>query len=310
MRFLNILHAINFEPWLIVPEVHAQLAALVESKLAGDASSLSERATAGKNIFGDPLPQMSISDGIATIPISGPIGKGLGNLEKSCGATSIEDVQRNLAEASSRKDVRGVLLSINSPGGSITGIPETASMIARLRETKPVVAFTDGMMASAAYWLGSQADAVVASTSAQVGSIGVYIPWADQTRRYEAAGVKVGVVKNKEEALSLLTRRDHLRNRIVDTGSEIKRLRTKAASIEHKKQRVARNVERCLQLNNPDKLSWPGLAAEGPMLAALDFAAAEIARRLALAVEADRRAHEENEEFLRKHADDLALVEA
>lgn len=198
MRFLNILHAINFEPWLIVPEVHAQLAALVESKLAGDASSLSERATAGKNIFGDPLPQMSISDGIATIPISGPIGKGLGNLEKSCGATSIEDVQRNLAEASSRKDVRGVLLSINSPGGSITGIPETASMIARLRETKPVVAFTDGMMASAAYWLGSQADAVVASTSAQVGSIGVYIPWADQTRRYEAAGVKVGVVKNKE----------------------------------------------------------------------------------------------------------------
>lgn len=131
---------------------------------------------------------------------------------------------------------------------------------------------------------------------------------ADAAARVKEADDKIRA--KRQEALSLLTRRDHLRNRIVDTGSEIKRLRTKAASIEHKKQRVARNVERCLQLNNPDKLSWPGLAAEGPMLAALDFAAAEIARRLALAVEADRRAHEENEEFLRKHADDLALVEA
>lgn len=195
MRFQHIFHALHFEPWLITESAHATLAALLDSKLAGELfAAPGDKPATG--LFGMTIPQMTVKDGIAEIPIIGPIGKGLGNLEKSCGATSVEDIQNNVSAAIGRADVKGIFLNVNSPGGTITGVPETARLIAQAKEKKPIVAFTDGMMASAAYWLGSQADMIVASESSSVGSIGVYIPWMDSSRRAEAMGIKTGVVKN------------------------------------------------------------------------------------------------------------------
>lgn len=194
MRFPHLYNALHFEPWLITESMHATLCALLAERIAMEPMAAPGGVKVSE-LFGD-LPKMTVANGIAEIPVNGPIGKGLGNLEKSCGATSIEDVQANVSDALANPAVRGILLNINSPGGTITGIPETAAMIARAKEQKPVVAFTDGMMASAAYWLGSQADMIVASKSASVGSIGVYIPWQDTSRRAEAMGVKTGVVTN------------------------------------------------------------------------------------------------------------------
>jgi protease-4 len=51
-------------------------------------------------------------------------------------------------------------------------------------------------MCSAAYWLAAGAGEIVASQSAEVGSIGVYLPWEDWSRAYENAGVKVEVIRN------------------------------------------------------------------------------------------------------------------
>ncbi len=53
-------------------------------------------------------------------------------------------------------------------------------------------------MASLAYWIGSQARAIVASRSAIVGSIGVFTTVTDYTQYLAAAGIKVEVIKNKE----------------------------------------------------------------------------------------------------------------
>jgi ClpP class serine protease len=64
------------------------------------------------------------------------------------------------------------------------------------RSKKATVAFTDTEMASAAYWIGSQADRVVATPSATVGSIGVYMAFADVSKAYESMGVKMEVIKS------------------------------------------------------------------------------------------------------------------
>jgi ClpP class serine protease len=61
---------------------------------------------------------------------------------------------------------------------------------------KATVSFTDTEMASAAYWIGSQADRVVATPSATVGSIGVYMAFADVSKAYESMGVKMEVIKS------------------------------------------------------------------------------------------------------------------
>ena len=75
----------------------------------------------------------------------------------------------------------------------MAGTPELAAAVASLNERKPVYAFSSGLMASAAYWIASQARAIYATPSAQVGSIGVVQAFLDQSAALESAGLKVEV---------------------------------------------------------------------------------------------------------------------
>jgi ClpP class serine protease len=70
-------------------------------------------------------------------------------------------------------NIDGILIDIDSPGGRTAGVTETATVVRRARRSKPIVAIANTLAASAAYWIGAQADEIVASPSAEVGSIGV-----------------------------------------------------------------------------------------------------------------------------------------
>jgi ClpP class serine protease len=104
-------------------------------------------------------------------------------LERAFGMTDYDEIAAQLADADANPNVNSILLHIDSPGGTITGLPELA---AKIREvSKPVVAYTEGTAASAAYWVASQADNVLLSESAEVGSIGVYVALLDQSAALE-----------------------------------------------------------------------------------------------------------------------------
>lgn len=202
MKFAHIIHAVYYEPWLISEEGHAAIVQLLESRLARDINDetfkqLAAVSKPGAMEFGA-KPPMDVVGGVATIPIHGTIAKGISGIQRACGACGVEDVRADMAEAIDRPDVRAIVLSIDSPGGSVAGVPELASFIRGCAEKKPVVAHTDGLMGSAAYWLGSQADEIVASPSARLGSIGVFVPFVDRSRAAEMQGMKVEVIKNKE----------------------------------------------------------------------------------------------------------------
>jgi signal peptide peptidase SppA len=191
---VTIYGQLHAQPWLLEAGAHAALLSALE--LASDYSAgvldelLKQRERASA---------MSIGDGVAEIPITGPLLRAPGILERVLlGATDTGAVAAKVSQATLSPDVRSILLTIDSPGGSISGIPELAAQVRDAAKKKPVVAFTDGMMGSAAYWVGSQASAIIASTSANVGSIGVFIPWRDSSKAAESMGVKVGVVKNKD----------------------------------------------------------------------------------------------------------------
>jgi signal peptide peptidase SppA len=194
MRFRYLAEQIYFRPWFITPEGHASIRLVFERAMS---SGLTPPATAEEMRLSDLFPQrrpLSIDDqGIASIHILGPIGKGLSKMEQSCGATGIEQIRSDYTKALD-KGATGILLDFDSPGGTITGIPELASLIAQ--KPVPTVAYTEDMMASAAYYLAAGASAIVASPSASVGSIGVYIPWMDTSARYEQAGMKPDPIVN------------------------------------------------------------------------------------------------------------------
>jgi signal peptide peptidase SppA len=109
------------------------------------------------------------------------------------GACDTEAVRESVELAAHDRSVGAVLLDIDSPGGTINGTPELAAAVRNAASRKPVYAFSAGMMCSAAYWVGSQADVVYAAPSARVGSIGVLLPVVDRSEAFAKAGVKVEV---------------------------------------------------------------------------------------------------------------------
>jgi len=153
----------------------------------------------GTDICGDEvsLAQAQLVDGIMYIPIGGPMGRGLGKFEKGAGAIDMQDVMDEIYAFEHDPNARGAILDIDSPGGTFSGTPELAAAVMRARDAgKPVMAFTNGMMCSAAYWVGCAATAVWATPSADVGSIGVYSYLVDRSKQFEAAGLRPEVISS------------------------------------------------------------------------------------------------------------------
>jgi signal peptide peptidase SppA len=133
---------------------------------------------------------------VAVVKIHGAIDKVLSQFEMDCyGGCDLADVDKALALAEADPKIDTVILDIHSPGGSVTGTPETAARVARMRETKEVHAYTATMCCSGAYYIASQADRIAAAPSSIMGSIGVYMAIIDQTRQLENEGIAVELIK-------------------------------------------------------------------------------------------------------------------
>jgi len=171
--------------WLIQPEALHSMAASVRAAGGRDGS------------YQNPPPSsslLSVDDGIGVVAIEGPILRKPGLFARMfLGATSSEDIGAALREAGERPDIKAVFLDIDSPGGTVAGTPELANAVADLNARKPVYAFSSGLMASAAYWIASQARAIYSTPSAQVGSIDVVQAVVDNSAALDKAGIKVEV---------------------------------------------------------------------------------------------------------------------
>jgi signal peptide peptidase SppA len=211
---LRVSRALYCDAWLITAEMHAIMCSILEAHMAGGQNEL-ERRLIGEFVSGktpadvpsnpeDDGPRYMSANGVGVIPLQGVIGRKVGALQKSSGVTDIQDFMDMLDEGMADKSARCLMLDIDSPGGTVTGVPEAAAAVARARAVKPIMAFASGMCASAAYWVASQCDAIYAEPSATVGSIGVYSYVLDRTRAYENNGVKVDVFSSgKHKAAGL-----------------------------------------------------------------------------------------------------------
>jgi len=125
----------------------------------------------------DAVPYQLLSGGVARIGWDGPMMQRPGFLARLfLGAVDTAEITSAVHAAASDPAVRSILLVVNSPGGSVTGTSELAEVIAEAAVSKPVVAVTEGLLASAAYWAVSGASSVYGSgPTVQVGSIGVVI---------------------------------------------------------------------------------------------------------------------------------------
>ena len=173
-----------------------------EALLIDPAKANDHRALAEKFGFTDMLAQLFgetpkayiAEDGTGVIPVAGVIGKGLTPIEKMTGAVDVNDIAETIDDYASDPQVTRIAFQVASPGGTVTGVEELANKVRNI--SKPTMAYSDSEMASAAYWIASAADKVVASPSSTIGSIGVYMTVADMTEMAKAQGIKMVVIKS------------------------------------------------------------------------------------------------------------------
>lgn len=172
------------QPWLITSEamhsMAAQAVAFFDARL-----TLPEPSS---------NPLLSVEDGIGIIRIHGPLMRDPDLISSLLfGATDMNQVAEAIQEAVAQDAVKSILLDIDSPGGTVNGTPELAQAVADAAKLKSIHAFSAGQMCSAAYWIASQCDAVYATPSARVGSIGVMMPFIDSAEKFRSQGLKVEV---------------------------------------------------------------------------------------------------------------------
>src|SRR5690348_12767180 len=129
-------------------------------------------------------------DGVAIIPIDGPLSKSPSILSLLCGGSDYETIGHDFQVALADPEVKAIVFDVDSPGGETTGCDELAQAIFEARGQKPICAYVSGYCASAAYWLASSADQITIGKTSIVGSIGCYATLIDNTEALANAGLK------------------------------------------------------------------------------------------------------------------------
>ncbi|MGH6859913.1 MAG: signal peptide peptidase SppA [Phyllobacterium sp.] len=107
-----------------------------------------------------------------------------------------EELLKRLQDVGDAPAVKGVILSIDSPGGTTAGGEAIYEAVRKLASKKPVVAQVGTLAASAGYMIAVAADHVVARQSSIIGSIGVLFQYPDISELLTKLGVKVETIKS------------------------------------------------------------------------------------------------------------------
>ncbi|WP_051789701.1 signal peptide peptidase SppA [Endozoicomonas montiporae] len=165
-------------PLLLPPHYAEQLAVQTQKR------SVDYEGRYGYNDF------KTTTDGIAIIKVKGMLlSRG-----RYWNMTTYADLRSQLREAEKDETVRGILLDVNSPGGMVDNVDDTARLIREISRTKPVWAMAYNQMTSGAYWLASACNRIIATSSAKVGSIGVLVVHADYSKNFEQMGVNITLI--------------------------------------------------------------------------------------------------------------------
>ncbi|KAF8818072.1 S49 family peptidase [Rickettsia endosymbiont of Cardiosporidium cionae] len=129
--------------------------------------------------------KMTVSDGIAVLPIRGPLFRYANMFTTVSGATSYEKILNEFDSCITDSTIDSIILDIDSPGGEVNGCLEVSEYIYSRRGIKPITAYASGDVASGAYWIAAAADKIVVNPTSNIGSIGV-----------------IGIYENKKEEVT------------------------------------------------------------------------------------------------------------
>lgn len=190
MDLFTLYQDLNTKPHCILPHYATSLKEKLEKYLAGDLEM---------PVFDDKdEDDMPMMDGVAIISINGIICKRLGLPQiilDFFGLVDLDNVDAALKLAMEDETIKSVIIDVTSPGGFLSGVFSTANLVNELSKKKECVVFSDILNASAAYLISSQANTIITTADAEVGSIGVYTSVISYSKALESAGITATLIK-------------------------------------------------------------------------------------------------------------------
>ena len=134
-------------------------------------------------------------NGIAIVSLSGSLDdeSGMNLLYQE----NYSNLRKTIEELTLDKDIKGIVLMLNSPGGAVSGCFEACAYLREARNIKPIWAFGENLVASAAYALASSCSRFYTTESTEIGSIGVMAQVADYSAYLERHGIISKIFKSK-----------------------------------------------------------------------------------------------------------------
>lgn len=134
---------------------------------------------------------------LGVVSVRGPLVNNDSPYNQYAGITSYADVRRAMIYAATNASVQSILLDVESGGGAVIGMMDTADLIAMIdKGVKPVYSYSGGQMASAAYGLGASARKVYVSSTTTSGSVGVIATHVEYSKALKEAGIGTTVVRS------------------------------------------------------------------------------------------------------------------
>lgn len=189
-RYRRVVAAVFGNAWAILPEKLEAIRELLDLRASGMAFTRSEIAARIGSSGARRSASQAPAGRIAVLNLFGTVAQRMSAMEQSSGGTSTESFGAVFDQALADESVIAIVLNVDSPGGAVRGTPELAAKIFAARGQKPIIAVANSLMASAALWIGSAADEIVATPSAAIGSIGVLAIHTDTSKADAKEGVK------------------------------------------------------------------------------------------------------------------------
>jgi protease IV len=188
------LSAVLKGKWAIDPQFALSALPMLENILAGQVEMTAENeqkpliamhVDAATGVRGSYAWNEAPDGSIAIIPVYGSLMKH----DAECGPVGMNTMGERIKKANSLPNISAIVLDIDSPGGTVDGTADSANVVKN--SDKPVVAFVNGLAASAALWVASSAREVIANDQfAEIGSVGVLMSFWDVIPAMEREGYK------------------------------------------------------------------------------------------------------------------------
>lgn len=141
---------------------------------------------------------------VGVVSVRGPLINRDNRVTRAFGISTYPAIREAVMAAATDPEITHILMDIESGGGAVNGVADVANLVSTVNSRiKPVTSFTDGSMASAAYWIGCSAGSVYSSKTSTVGSIGVIATHMEQSKALKDEGIGVTVMRaGKYKALA------------------------------------------------------------------------------------------------------------